>query len=354
MNLIEIYVSEVGRRLPQTMRADIEAEIRSALEDMLEERSKKAGQPANDEMVLAMLKEYGDPEKVAASYLPERYLIGPSLYPIFMMVLRIALIVTGVLAAVGLGFAIYQSTLTAQGVFETVLRAAADFFTSLVIALGNIILVFAIIEWALYQSGKKIDLNGNAKKKEWDPHSLTKVMPSNRIKHSEVIIELVGCFIAIILFNFYPGLIGFTPSLNGVVGSGNWAIGFGSAEFVRLLSSAFFHFVPYLTAVWVLTIILNIILLIQGYWNTLDRIISIGLKVINIVIAAAMLAGPSLIALTLAGLTKSLGDAGTAQMILNLVTQVVHGALWLAIIAGSLDVIVRLVRLAQARAYIPR
>jgi len=42
-NLIDNYVSEVGRRLPRKTRSDIEAEIRSILQDMLDERSQKTG-----------------------------------------------------------------------------------------------------------------------------------------------------------------------------------------------------------------------------------------------------------------------------------------------------------------------
>jgi len=35
MNLIDKYIAEVGKHLPRKQRADIEAEIRSTLEDML-------------------------------------------------------------------------------------------------------------------------------------------------------------------------------------------------------------------------------------------------------------------------------------------------------------------------------
>ena len=108
-NLIDTYVSEVGRRLSRKTRADIEAEIRSILQDMLEERSQKTGKPVDEELTLEVLKEYGAPEKVAATYQGDRYLIGPRLYPIFMLVLRIVLIVIGVLAAIGLGIALSQT-----------------------------------------------------------------------------------------------------------------------------------------------------------------------------------------------------------------------------------------------------
>lgn len=70
-------VSEIGKQLPRKSRGDIQTEIRSTLEDMLEERAAGAGRPADDEMVKELLKEYGTPDKVAQSYLPTQYLIGP-------------------------------------------------------------------------------------------------------------------------------------------------------------------------------------------------------------------------------------------------------------------------------------
>src|SRR5512147_1988535 len=92
MNLIDKYIAEVGKHLPRKNRADIEAEIRSTLEDMLEEWSQGKGS-ADEAMVLEILKEYGSPREVAAKYKTHQYLIGPRLFPTFEMVLRIVLIV---------------------------------------------------------------------------------------------------------------------------------------------------------------------------------------------------------------------------------------------------------------------
>ena len=39
MSLIDRYIAEVGRHLPEKNRKDIEAEIRSMLEDMIDENS---------------------------------------------------------------------------------------------------------------------------------------------------------------------------------------------------------------------------------------------------------------------------------------------------------------------------
>jgi len=333
-NLIDTYVSEIGHRLPRKTRADIEAEIRSILQDMLEERSQKTGKPVDEEMTLEVLKAYGAPEKVAATYQGERYLIGPRLYPIFITVLRIVLIVTGILAAIGLGVAVYQTTLTPLNTFETIIKAFANFGVSMMIALGNIVFIFAILEWSLFHAGAKVDLKGLQREKEWDPRSLTKVTSTNQVKMGETIAEIVGCFAAIVIFNFYPQIIGFGYTTNG-----NWYVGAGNWTFIPLLSEAFFKFVPYLTLVWALTIILDIVLLRMGHWNTVACINSIGLKVIGIIIAVVMLAGPSLLAIAADNLIASLGDIGAAQIVLAYLSQLVRLVLWLAIIVGSLEVI---------------
>lgn len=332
-NLIDTYVSEVGRSLPKKTRADIEAEIHSILQDMLEERSQKTGKPIDEEMTLQVLKEYGAPGKVAATYLGERYLIGPRLYPIFMLVLRIVLVVTGILAAIGLGIALSQTL--GHYSAEAIIKAIANFATSIMTALGNIVLIFAILEWALFRASGKVEVKGLPIEKEWDPRSLTKVSAPNLVKMGETILEIVGCFAAIVIFNFYPQIIGFTPSLNSVFVNGNWS----SLNFVPLLSEAFFYYVPYLTLVWAATILLNIVLLRMGHWTTVTRVFVIGLKVINILIAGSMLVGPTLIAASTGALTNALGDPEAARIMMTLLTQGVHMALWLAIIGGSIDII---------------
>ncbi len=335
INLIDTYVSEVGRRLPKKIRSDIEAEIRSIIQDMLEERSQKTGKPVDEEMTLEVLKAYGAPEKVAATYVGERYLIGPRLYPIFALVLRIVLMATGILAAIGVGIAVYQTTLTPWNAFATILKAIANFGTSLMVALGNIVLIFAILEWALFRAGAKVEVKGLRKEKEWDPRALTKVSAPNHVKMGETIVEIVGCFAAIVIFNFYPQIVGFTPSLNSVVETGNWT----SVTFVPLLSEAFFYYIPYLTLVWALTIVLDIVLLRMGYWNAVTRILLIGLKIVNIIIVVAMLAGPSLIAVTINSLTTAIGNAATARILMTTLDQLVRVILLIAIIGNGIEIV---------------
>ncbi len=87
--LIERYVREVARRLPAKQRADVVRELRSTLLDALEDRF---GPAPTWTHAAILLREYGPPKKVAASYRPEdRYLIGPEWFPAFSLVVRIVL-----------------------------------------------------------------------------------------------------------------------------------------------------------------------------------------------------------------------------------------------------------------------
>jgi hypothetical protein len=84
MSLIDRYVAEVGRHLPEKDRADIEEEIRSTLEDGIEERG-----GANEANVKSVLQEFGDPASLAEKYSSsKRYLIGPLWYDTYIETLK--------------------------------------------------------------------------------------------------------------------------------------------------------------------------------------------------------------------------------------------------------------------------
>jgi|SRR5688500_16974378 len=102
MNLIDKYIAEVGKHLPRKNRVDIEAEIRSTLEDMLDERKKDDG-PADEATIMKWLKEYGSPRDVAMTYKTHQYLIGPRLFPMFETVVRIVFAVVAGASLIGLG-----------------------------------------------------------------------------------------------------------------------------------------------------------------------------------------------------------------------------------------------------------
>lgn len=339
-SLIDAYVSEVGRRLSRRNRSDIEAELRSTLQDMLDERSQKSGRAVDEDMILEVLREYGSPEKVATTYTGERSLIGPQFYPSFIAILRIVLVVLGVLALAGLILSLSHSTLTFQAVGLAILKAIGSFIASGLTAFGNVVLVFALIEWAVAYSGAPLKAINLSLEKEWNPRSLLKTLAPSRISMGNVIGDLVGAFAAIVIFNFYPQVLGFGYARGGV-----WYIGAGSGTYTPLLSEGFFHFVPFLTVVWILTIVLDLVLLRMGQWSVPTRIGQIVIRVFNIIIAAGLLSVPSLLGMTPAFLTVVLGNAATASSLLNTLNIVLRVLLWLSIFGSGVEIVRSLYRL---------
>jgi len=323
MNLIDRYVSEIGKQLPRKSRADIETEIRSTLEDMLEERSAKAGRPADDEMVKELLKEYGAPDKVAESYLPTRYLIGPELYPIFALIVKIVFTVLGVIWLILFGVRVATSDLTILS-FGTMLGSSVlQWSGGLISAFGNIVLVFAILQWV--NAGK--NFKDETKEEEWSPEELTKEPDPEEIRPWEPIVTIVFTTLGLLVFNFYPQILG---------------IYFFSGEvsvFVPALSEAFFRMLPWINITWILGIGLNGWLLRQGSWTPLLRWFEIALKVAGVVIAYLLLQGPSILTLDAAALLKAGIEASAANLLVKLVSQIVTVALAIAVIVGGIEVV---------------
>lgn len=140
--LVERYVHQVGRYLPPKERAEIEAELRSQIQDQLDDRY--GGAPSQAEVV-AVLTELGDPRHMAASYSREQYLVGPDLYPTMMRVLRQGwLLVPAVVVGVNIVGALLSSREgTLLGLFLETLFAVAQ--TTLLFS-AVVVLVFAVIQ----------------------------------------------------------------------------------------------------------------------------------------------------------------------------------------------------------------
>jgi len=77
-DVIEAYVLDVMRGVPARDRNDVGLELRGLLTEMLDERARVEARPADDAMVLAMLREFGTPGDVGARYRPPGLVIIPA------------------------------------------------------------------------------------------------------------------------------------------------------------------------------------------------------------------------------------------------------------------------------------
>ena len=190
-DMVERYVYQVGRYLPQNERKEVTDELRSLIQDQLDDRYK--GAPSDDD-VAEMLAELGDPRHMAKSYGREQYLVGPDLYPAMMYVLQrgwvvvplIAILVKGLLAFLDGG----QGTLV--GLFlETAALVVQVVFTFTAI----VVLLFAIFQ----HSGVELD----KQEAGFNPRELPPVDDPAAVDRAEVAFGAAfGTFGALVLLYF--------------------------------------------------------------------------------------------------------------------------------------------------------
>lgn len=334
MNLIDRYITEIGKHLPQKSRPDIEKEIRSTLEDMLEDRSRAAGKSADEAMTAEVLKEFGSPGKVAQSYTSEQYLIGPRVFPIFWMVARIVLAVLGALTLVGFGVAVIQSGLTVEGIVSAFGKSLAEFFSAATSALGSMILVFFILE--RFVPNLSFD---EKEEKTWDPNSLPEVPDTDKLSITETIFDIVFTVAALLIFNFYPEVLRIAFAQDG-----KWT-------FVPVLSQAFFGYLPYINALWGLQIALSAFILREGRWRPATRWLQTIHQLLGVALAYIMLKGPSLVSLTAETIISANPAVGpkAADIIATIVQQVPNVALIIAIVVGMIEAAQNIYRLVKPR-----
>jgi hypothetical protein len=88
MDLLERYLRAVGQYLAVETKDDMLAELRANLLSKMDARAEQLGRPLAGSEVAAILREHGRPILVAAQYLPQRYLIGPTMFPIYLLTLQ--------------------------------------------------------------------------------------------------------------------------------------------------------------------------------------------------------------------------------------------------------------------------
>lgn len=277
MELINRYVYQVGRRLPERTRADVEQELRSLLLDALEERTGRTADFAEEEQV-AVLEEFGSPEQMADKYRPQaRYIIGPKLYDLYRLVVT-------VIGGAGLLAAVVSTAVTAAGpdapsVLSLLLQAWTTFINVLLSGIGSATLIFAVLERVIPDEEFELDAE-----KQWNPRDLPAVEPRNEIKRAGLIVEIT--FQALLITAF----LAFGQRIGGAYYDGTWH------STPSFLSAAFFSlYLPLLVTRWGLTILMDVVLLRQGRWQFGTRIADLLLHCLDIYILGRLLGGPSVV-----------------------------------------------------------
>ena len=202
------------------------------------------------------------------------------MYPIFELVTRIVLTVVFAVSLFGLGIGLAKTGFSGADFLSQVGGWAAGLFSGLTAALGNIVLVFAIIERT--QASKEFEKEAE----DWDPAELTLEPDPDQIKRADFIATIVFTVLGLVILNLYPDVIAIHTNTNGV-----WTS-------TPILTDAFFSFLPWINLMGIVQIGFSAFMLTQSEWKPITRILSMLVDVAGAVLAVVILTTPDIFSFT--------------------------------------------------------
>jgi hypothetical protein len=175
MDLLERYLQAVGQYLAPATRADVLAELRVNLQAEMDDRAEEKQRPLTEAEVSAILIAHGRPMLVAARYLPQRCLIGPEIFPFYLLTLRRAapLVVLFYLVAHLATFIFAPG----PGAFvASIVSSMLQLVPVLLLFWACMTLTFAILDYVRTHPGKGACSNS------WDPAKLPPLTQPKREK----------------------------------------------------------------------------------------------------------------------------------------------------------------------------
>ena len=319
--LLKRYLLGVQKELGGKEREDIAAEIESYIGDLLEERFGSAKEIGTEELE-TVLKEMGAPRKVARQYGPQRYLIGPRLFPVYWLVLRILVaVVAGSLAlSYFISVGIQQEMAPVMGFLEFL----GSVFSGVLAAAGSITIVFGLIE-------RGIENHELDEIKEMDEFKFSDLPDLPEKEHvfrpigaiAEIIVTILGMTFFTYL-RFTNGALPYFINPNEFGGMG------------RIFTDNFVQFIPVILVLNGLEIGRAATLLAQGRYTALTNWWSIIDKGANTVLSVFLLNALPLVTLEFFGRITGTNIGPQADATANTVVAVLIG---LSIVGGLVDII---------------
>lgn len=190
MELIDRYLYAVGRYLPAKRRDDLLAELRANILASVEDRQEQLGRGLTDDEVEAILKQHGHPMLVAARYWPQQHLIGPTVFPYYWHVMKVAFPWVTLLYVLSHALVFISRPVTVQALVEIML----GYVPALFYAAAWITLAFALLEFAStrYIKNKNVLY-------AWNPRHLPKIETVREPeKRSNPVFDLIGSIVTLI------------------------------------------------------------------------------------------------------------------------------------------------------------
>ena len=87
-SLIDRYLYAVRRYLPAYHQDDLVAELSANLHSEMDDRQAELGRPLTEDEQVDVVRRHGHPILVAARYQPQRWLIGPEVFPFYWFTIK--------------------------------------------------------------------------------------------------------------------------------------------------------------------------------------------------------------------------------------------------------------------------
>lgn len=274
---VERYLYDVVRHLPEKQREDIKRELRTLIEDMIEERE-ESGEYSREECEKLVLNELGNPSRMARSYRGDHdALISGEYYDSYRYLLKIILICVGAGLLISNIISAMVTVIDAEsitsGLWMELLGIGVTIPSALLEVFGVITLIFALLQ----RYHVKLDTESEA----WSVEKLPPIPYKKAlISRGESIVGIVFGILILVLFAYKPQLMGVWVTL------GESIVSIPIFDF-----SAWNRAFPFIAISIMTGIISDLVKLIAGRYNYQVMITTIVMDVIGFVMAAIFLKG---------------------------------------------------------------
>ena len=221
-DLLARYLQAIGNHLPAASREDVLAELRANLQAQIDDRAEELNRPLTDPEVAAILRDHGRPIVVAARYLPQQYLIGPAIFPYYLMTLRKAAPFVAVICFLA-EFSHLLAVHTLPELIASIFVSLGQLIPDLILFAFWVTLAFAIAEFVYTRNhAQPFGL-------PWDPTKLPTLKPQFKGKsRAGRIVDLVFHCLFILYILAIPGhpFLLFGP---GIYAFQTWNVAFAPA-----------------------------------------------------------------------------------------------------------------------------
>ena len=334
MELIKRYIYAIERRLPKSGRDDIAKEIESIIMDELEGKYGAKATYSRDE-IESVLLAMGHPRKVAARYRGDSgYLIGPDLFSFYWTVLWIVIGATAMGLIISYVIGYFEAEFTGMDAVLNFFEFIPSVISSVLSGIGAVTLIFILIErFGVKKHEKDFDINEG-----WKPRDLPELpQEKDKVSLAEPIVVITLLIIWAVFINTYAR-------------TGGVQFLAGLSDEITLLPIFNIEMVRQLLPLWNLQIsvslVLYLILMVQGKWRFGTRLLEIGSDLIGIAVLIMMINGPMLFSFNSlnAMMTEGVMPMTSIEMYYYIILKVILAIAILGIVVKTIKTIVRQAR----------